>query len=58
MMRPMLCRGPIDNEAEYTFLLGATEKDWKLPTGAKEQADKRRTIVINDPARRTPYGTA
>ena len=58
MMRPMLCRGPIDNDHEYTFLIGATERDWKLPTGSKEQADKRRTIVLNDPKRRVPYGNA
>jgi len=32
MLRPMLCRGPIDNETEYTFLLGAIEINWKLPS--------------------------
>lgn len=58
MLRPMLCRGPIDNDQEYTFLAGATEKDWKLTTGAKEQADQRRTIVLTDPNRRVPYERA
>lgn len=55
MLRPMLCRGPISNEEEYTFLVGATETGWRLPAGSKEQADQRRTIVINDPTRRIPY---
>ncbi|HAF23083.1 MAG TPA: hypothetical protein DCK93_09280 [Blastocatellia bacterium] len=52
MMRPMLCRGPRENEAEYTILLGTTERDWKLPKGAMEQADQRRTIIENDFSRR------
>lgn len=52
MLRPMLCRGPIQPKEEYTLLLGATERDWQLPEGAKEQADQRRTVVINNPSRR------
>ena len=55
MLRPMLCRGPVNNDQEYTFLIGATERDWKLSTGSKEQADQRRAIVLNNPLRRTPY---
>jgi hypothetical protein len=55
MLRPMLCRGPIDNSVEYTLLLGAIEKGGKLPKGAKEEADERRTIVIDDSSRRVPH---
>ena len=52
MLRPMLCRGPIDNEREYTFLLGAVEIGGKLPAGSKEQAETNREVVINDPGHR------
>jgi hypothetical protein len=52
MLRPMLCRGPIKNDEEYTILLGATERDWKLPAGSAEQADQRRAVVMNNPSRR------
>lgn len=55
MLRPMLCRGTLDNDAEYTLLLGAIEKGGKLPEGSKEEADERRTIVLDDPSRRTPH---
>lgn len=55
MLRPLLCRGPVNNDQEYTFLIGATERDWKLPTGSREQADQRRTIVLRNPLRRIPY---
>ena len=52
-LRPMLCRGPINNDLEYTLLIGATEKDRKRkPRNAIEQAGERRTIIINDPTRR------
>src|SRR5277367_1840281 len=30
MMRPMLCRGPIDNDSEYTLLAGAKEENFAL----------------------------
>lgn len=55
MLRPMLCRGPIDNEREYTLLLGAIEKDWKLPPGSKEKAEEHREIIISDPTRRRKH---
>jgi hypothetical protein len=55
MLRPMLCRGPIENEEEYTLLLGAIERGGNLPKGAKEEADERRSIVIDDPTRRAPH---
>lgn len=55
MLRPMLCRGPIDNETEYTLLLGATERGAKLPPGSEEQAEQNRETIINDHDRRTRH---
>lgn len=55
MLRPMLCRGPIDNENEYTLLLGAIEIGGKLPRGSKEQADENRRIVLADSNRRREH---
>ena len=55
MLRPMLCRGPLDNEAEYTLLLGAVEVGGKLPAGAKEKAEENRGTVIADHSRRCTH---
>jgi len=55
MLRPMLCRGPLDNEKEYTLLLGAIEKGGKLPAGAKEKAEENRETVIGDLSRRCTH---
>jgi len=55
MLRPMLCRGPLDNETEYTFLLGALEIGGKLDRDA-EEAEQNRQIVIADPNRRERNG--
>src|SRR6267378_1613963 len=52
MLRPMLCRGPFDLEVDYTLLLGAIERNWKLPKGAVEQAEQNRTTIIDFPRRR------
>src|ERR1035437_1690944 len=55
MLRPMLCRGPIDNELEYTLLLGAVEVGGKLPLGAKEQAEANRETILTDKSRRCDH---
>jgi hypothetical protein len=55
MLRPMLCRGPISNETEYTLLLGAIERNWKLPPNSEERAADNRETIINDPNRRKPH---
>lgn len=55
MLRPMLCRGPFNNDEEYTLLLGAIETGGKLPKGAKEEADERRSMIMADPARRMSH---
>jgi hypothetical protein len=52
MLRPMLCRGPIDNEREYTLLLGAVETGGKLPEGSKQKAESHREVILNDHTRR------
>jgi len=39
-------------ELEYTFLLGAIEKDDKLPPGTLETAEANRKEIIRDPVNR------
>jgi len=52
-LRPMLCRGPIWMDKEFTFLLGATERDGKLsPIDAPEIADRHRAKVRSAPSER------
>jgi len=47
-LRPHLCIGPIDNDKEYTFLVGAVERDWKLiPEDVLSQAQACRTNLVN-----------
>src|SRR5713226_2783903 len=38
MLRPMLCRGPFDNNIEFTFLFGCCEVGDKLPKDAEKKA--------------------
>lgn len=49
-LRPLLCRGPISNESEYTLLRGALERDRVLTPGAKEEAELNRAAVVASPA--------
>lgn len=55
--RPMLCKGPIDNDSEFTLLLGAHEKGSKLdPPNADHEAEKlRQKVIANPTARRRPH---
>ena len=55
MLRPMLCRGPLKIEEEYTLLLGAIERDRKLPKGSMEQAEQNRDTLIAYPTKRRPH---
>lgn len=51
-LRPMLCKGPVDVNGEFTLLLGAIEKDWKLiPKDADKLADKNRKKVKKEPSK-------
>lgn len=52
-LRPLLCKGPIDNDTELTLLFGATERDWKfVPENAPALAEDRRQEIIRDSRRR------
>jgi hypothetical protein len=55
-LRPLLCKGPINNEVEYTLLVGAKEIQWKLePDDAEEQAATNRQAIIDNPLRRCKH---
>ncbi|MBK8605015.1 MAG: hypothetical protein IPN87_18815 [Saprospiraceae bacterium] len=52
-LRPLLCNGPVNYELEYTLLMGAIEKDWKLiPQDATDKANRKRLEVVSDPDNR------
>lgn len=51
MLRPMLCKGPIKMDEEFTFLIGALEKGNILDRDA-EEAETRRKEVVADPQRK------
>jgi len=55
MLRPMLCKGPIEMDNEYTMLIGAIEADFKLDVDA-EDAEIRRAEIISNPKRRRING--
>ncbi len=49
-LRPMLCKGPVNQELEFTLLLGAKEVGGKLqPLNADELANDLKAAVIADP---------
>lgn len=55
-LRPMLCRGPFNNDEEFTILLGAVEVNWVLePQGAAELAAQIREEIIRDSRRRIEH---
>jgi hypothetical protein len=54
-VRLMFCKGPLSKDREYTFLIGAFEKDDELPIGTLETAEKRRAEILTDPTRRCPH---
>jgi hypothetical protein len=52
-IRPLLCRGPINNHSEFTLLKGAFEVGDKwAPASAPAEAKTRRQEVINAPNNR------
>jgi hypothetical protein len=56
MMRPMLCRGPFDKDKEYTLLLGAIERNFKLePSTCLSDATTNRDILVKDKSRRIDH---
>ena len=54
-LRPLLCRGPIDKEEELTLLIGAEERDGKLPKHVAKAAEDRRQEILAKPERRRPH---
>jgi hypothetical protein len=54
--RVMICKGPFDNDKEFTILYIAQEKDRKLiPPDADGRANDNRDILIANPKRRRIY---
>jgi hypothetical protein len=55
-LRPLLCKGPIDMENEWTFLVWAEERDNQMrPAGAPEEAERIRSEILRDRTRRRIY---
>ena len=54
MLRPMLCRGPVEMDSEFTLLVGAKEVQGKLIPGA-DTAVEHRNILLADRKRRVPH---
>jgi hypothetical protein len=54
MLRPMLCKGPFEMDAEFTLLIGAKEIQGKLIPGP-ECAVRNRAILLADRRRRIPH---
>jgi hypothetical protein len=51
-LRPLLCRGPIAPQVEFTLLLGAIERNNSLPKKALGQAVTNRQTILDNPKRR------
>jgi hypothetical protein len=56
MLRPMLCRGPVDMDGEFTFLIGAIEKGGVLDTDAMDAEVRRREVIADPENKREPNG--
>ena len=54
MLRPMLCKGPVSMNSEFTLLVGAKEIQGKLTPGP-ESAVANRNILLVDRKRRIPH---
>jgi hypothetical protein len=54
MLRPFLCRGPIENDEEFTMLLGVIERDGVNDHDPSE-AEAIRESIIREPSRRQPH---
>jgi hypothetical protein len=55
-LRPMLCRGPFAMQSEFTFLLGAVERDTEyVPRDAPERAERNRLDLIDHPEKRREH---
>ena len=54
MLRPMLCKGPINMPSEFTLLLGAIEVGGVLDTDS-EDAEVVRVAILTDKKLRKPH---
>ena len=55
-LRPLLCKGPLDNDAEFTLLVGAREIEFGWdPVAARETAKDRRQEIISTGNRRCEH---
>jgi len=55
-LRPLLCKGPINNKSELTLLMGAVEKGFRWePRNAPETAERLRQEIIDNPQRRCDH---
>jgi hypothetical protein len=55
-LRPMLCKGPINIEKEFTLLIGAKERGSQfVPEKADEKANVRKQIIVENHTRRCPH---
>lgn len=55
-LRPMVCEGPGETEAAFTFLLGAKEISWEYePVNAPDIAAEIRNDLLAHPERRTKH---
>jgi len=52
MLRPMLCKGPVAMEAEYTLLLGAIEVNFRLSADPKDAETNRNTLLADQRRRK------
>jgi hypothetical protein len=55
MLRPMFCKGPSDNDNEFTFLCGGVETGGVLYPDVAD-AEQRRAELVADPTRRVLNG--
>lgn len=55
-LRPLVCRGPDDQDSEFTLLLGAREVNWDWePDDAPATADRIRAGIEKGTIKRIPY---
>ena len=54
MLRPFLCRGPLDNKSEFTMLLGVIERNDANDHDPAE-AEAIRSAIISNPALRIDH---
>jgi hypothetical protein len=52
MLRPFLCKGPINMELEFTMLLGAIEVNWVLDTDSEDAQVIRDAVARNEKLRK------